>query len=601
MTVSYVSAGTAVYDDATSPLAVGFPASVAAGLKAIMLVGQKPSTANSGSVTPPSGWTNRGQLAGAGGYGATLGADTGNTNIYVLELDTLTAGTEGGTTVSLVHATTNVLWARIILVSSDSTTFEPLSIVTGSDTTAGSVSVAFGSNPGFTAGDLALWAMCIPTDVTTPSQFSTHAISATGATFGTATEIGEFDSATNNDIGGYAAYAAVTAGTASGNPTVTATAGGTTTNVRGPMALVRLRSAAPPPNAAPTITSDPSNATDILDATGRTFSVSATGLPTPTLQWEQNTGSGWTNVTGGSGGTTNTYTAPTSTAALNGIQYRCVATNTEGSDTSLAATWTIIPFRRLTQSSSTTDGTTFNGASITVGQNRLGTVNITSQGVNPTDRQAPDTVSIGAHALTKIDEQIISTFSVVSSWRCLDTAADITGTLTIGFTLLQDTVSWGAGEWEGPDTTGTNGSGAVHTPALGTGTGTAMSVASIADPGAAGVWVQGNFGWSDASSAAVATHTAPAGLAEASESSAADSSWYSAQAISVGLKATSVAGTLSSSETWGGIAFVIKAQSSSTLLKSWNGTSWIEKPVKVWDGAVWTTKPMKRWNGVSWV
>jgi hypothetical protein len=83
--------------------------------------------------------------------------------------------------------------------------------------------------------------MCIPTDVTTPSQFSAQSITATGATFATATELNEPDSGNGNDIGGYSAYAHVNSGSSTTAPTVTSTLAGTLTNVRGPVVLLRVR------------------------------------------------------------------------------------------------------------------------------------------------------------------------------------------------------------------------------------------------------------------------------------------------------------------------------------------------------------------------
>ncbi|MEI7701389.1 MAG: protein kinase, partial [Planctomycetia bacterium] len=58
---------------------------------------------------------------------------------------------------------------------------------------------------------------------------------------------------------------------------------------------------------APSITSQPGNLT-ITDGQTATFTAAATGNPTPTVQWQVNTGSGWAVVTTGTGGTTNSYT-----------------------------------------------------------------------------------------------------------------------------------------------------------------------------------------------------------------------------------------------------------------------------------------------------
>lgn len=206
-------------------------------------IAMKPSTANSGSVTTPSGYSLVTSLTGAGGYGATLGADTGNTNLYCYKKDSVT-GSESGT-VAVTVATNNVCASWLVRYSVATGYTISRASTTGSDTSAGNVSVTGAADPGFSAGDEAIWAFSTPTDVTTPAQYSAHAITATGATFGTAAELGEWDSGTGNDIGGFVARASVTAGPSSAAPVFTATAGGTTTNVRGPGVIVRLRATAP--------------------------------------------------------------------------------------------------------------------------------------------------------------------------------------------------------------------------------------------------------------------------------------------------------------------------------------------------------------------
>ena len=91
--------------------------------------------------------------------------------------------------------------------------------------------------------------------------------------------------------------------------------------------------------AAPTITSQPANAAVIQPATA-TFTVAASGNPTPTYQWMQET-SGATSYTAISGATSASYTTPTTTLANSGTKYECVVTNSLGSVTSNAATLTI--------------------------------------------------------------------------------------------------------------------------------------------------------------------------------------------------------------------------------------------------------------------
>jgi hypothetical protein len=33
----------------------------------------------------------------------------------------------------------------------------------------------------------------------------------------------------------------------------------------------------------------------------------------------------------------------------------------------------------------------------------------------------------------------------------------------------------------------------------------------------------------------------------------------------------------------------------------WDGSAWVEKPVKVWDGSAWVQKPVRTWDGSVWV
>jgi hypothetical protein len=36
-------------------------------------------------------------------------------------------------------------------------------------------------------------------------------------------------------------------------------------------------------------------------------------------------------------------------------------------------------------------------------------------------------------------------------------------------------------------------------------------------------------------------------------------------------------------------------------LNIWNGSAWVEKPMKAWSGSAWVEKPVMVWNGSSWV
>ena len=235
-------AGTAAYSaGAGSTVAPGFPAGITSTDVLILILGQKPATANGGTATTPSGWTLRHSRQAMGGYGTTLGADTGNTNIYIYTKNTVT-GSESGT-LSVTLGDNNVASAVIIRVPTGGGAIS-LAAASNHDISAGNVSITIDSDPGFIAGDLALWSMVIPTDATTPTQFSAHAITATGATFAAATELIELDTVNGNDLGGFVAYASVSSGPSSAAPTFTATAGGTTTNVRGPGAVLRIREAA---------------------------------------------------------------------------------------------------------------------------------------------------------------------------------------------------------------------------------------------------------------------------------------------------------------------------------------------------------------------
>lgn len=86
---------------------------------------------------------------------------------------------------------------------------------------------------------------------------------------------------------------------------------------------------------APTISAQPANQTVLAGQTA-TFSVTASGSPSPTYQWQKNE----TNI---SGATSSSYTTPATAASDNGATFRVVVSNSAGSVTSSSATLTVNP------------------------------------------------------------------------------------------------------------------------------------------------------------------------------------------------------------------------------------------------------------------
>jgi hypothetical protein len=90
-------------------------------------------------------------------------------------------------------------------------------------------------------------------------------------------------------------------------------------------------------NNAARVSQQPASATGVI-GNNANFTSLATGQPQPTVQWEMNTGSGWTPVTGATN--PNLQVAVTS-ASQNGTRYRAVYSNSCGSDTTREATLTV--------------------------------------------------------------------------------------------------------------------------------------------------------------------------------------------------------------------------------------------------------------------
>lgn len=94
-------------------------------------------------------------------------------------------------------------------------------------------------------------------------------------------------------------------------------------------------SSSTPTQTAPVITTQPTGQTVTAPSTA-TFTVVATGNPTPTYQWDL-------NGAAIQGATSATYTTPATTTAMSGGSYTCEVANSDGSVTSAAVTLTVNP------------------------------------------------------------------------------------------------------------------------------------------------------------------------------------------------------------------------------------------------------------------
>ena len=89
---------------------------------------------------------------------------------------------------------------------------------------------------------------------------------------------------------------------------------------------------------APVVTLNPVSQTKLVGQSV-TFTAAASGTPTPTVQWQVDTGGGFNNL---AGATNTTLTIPSVTLAMNGNKYRAVFTNVAGTATTTAATLTVL-------------------------------------------------------------------------------------------------------------------------------------------------------------------------------------------------------------------------------------------------------------------
>lgn len=150
----------------------------------------------------------------------------------------------------------------------------------------------------------------------------------------------------------------------------------------------------------PVITTQPV-AQNVTGGAPVTFTIVATGDPTPTLQWQRlpALGSVWAPLPNGGNfaGVTTPTLAITTTAAMNGDQFRCVATNAGGSAISAAATLAVVDLPGVVQVAMGTEHSFFIRADGTLWAQGRNTFGQLGDGTT-TDRLRPVQVATGAIA-----------------------------------------------------------------------------------------------------------------------------------------------------------------------------------------------------------
>ena len=283
MALTYVGASTIVYSINNL---VTTAAANAIGDLLILAVGTKPDTT---PATTPSGWT---QLLGVAGGTGTTGIDTGPMRIGIFYKVATSANETAGT---VTVTGNNVSTAQIFAYRAGAgNTFDIAGTAAGDTTTGTAFSAAMPVNPGMTVADELLAFGVAPTDAAT---YSAQTVAATGMTTVTLTEINEWVTASGQDMGGWVARGPVVTGTATAVPTVSSTAAGTTTNVAGVLALVRVREVV--------ITAKSGSETGTFSASTESSSLNASTPTNPTFVAVTPTGA-W-----------NTTTSPKTPTALN--------------------------------------------------------------------------------------------------------------------------------------------------------------------------------------------------------------------------------------------------------------------------------------------
>ena len=168
---------------------------------------------------------------------------------------------------------------------------------------------------------------------------------------------------------------------------------------------------------APSITTQPGNATVKVGETATfTIAVNGTGL---TYQWQidRNDGNGWVNI---DGATATSYTTSTVDISCNGFKYQCVVSNSAGTDTSNTAVLTVT--ENTTPAPGSVDYEILDGANTSWEQNSDGSLSIRGSG------------AISKFVGVKVDGNLVDVrnYTVKEGSTIVTLKADYLNTLSVG-------------------------------------------------------------------------------------------------------------------------------------------------------------------------
>ena len=172
-----------------------------------------------------------------------------------------------------------------------------------------------------------------------------------------------------------------------------------------------------PDVTAPSITTQPGNATVKAGETA-TFTIAASGTGL-TYQWkiDRNDGNGWVNI---DGATAASYTTSTVDISCNGFKYQCVVSNSAGTDTSNTAVLTVT--ENTTPAPGSVDYEILDGANTSWEQNSDGSLSIRGSG------------AISKFLGVKVDGNLVDVknYTVKEGSTIVTLKADYLNTLSVG-------------------------------------------------------------------------------------------------------------------------------------------------------------------------